>query len=75
MLLVTWLGLSLTVGVQADNSKPEAELKPQWQRLLTGADARKATELEKRIAEFENTDRYAEAIRTGEELLALRTKV
>jgi CHAT domain-containing protein/tetratricopeptide (TPR) repeat protein len=43
--------------------------------LLTGADAAKAADLKKRIKELEAADQYAEAIRLGEELLALRTRV
>jgi tetratricopeptide (TPR) repeat protein len=49
--------------------------KPPWQRRLAGDDARKAAELEKRIAELENAVRYAEAIPAAEGLLALRTNV
>jgi len=75
MLLVALLGLSLTVVVRADDPKPKTDPKPQWQRLLTGDDARKAADLEKRAEELEKADRYAEAIMTAEELLALRTKV
>jgi tetratricopeptide (TPR) repeat protein len=68
MLLVGWLGLALAVVARSGDPKP------QWQRLLTGADARKAADLEKRIAEREAADNYAEAIRLREELLALRTR-
>jgi tetratricopeptide (TPR) repeat protein len=69
MLLVALLGLSLTVVARADDPKPP------WQRLLTGDDARKADDLNKRIEALTNGDQYAEAITTAEELLALRTKV
>src|SRR5262249_13164775 len=75
MLLVAWLGLSLPVVVGADDSKSTAGAKPPWQRLLTGDDARKGTELEKRIDELVNADKYVEAMRAGEELFTLRTKV
>jgi len=71
---VTLLGMALTVVAQGDDPKPGTEPKPQWQRLLTGADARKAADLEKRITELEAGDNYAEAIRQREELLALRTR-
>jgi CHAT domain-containing protein/tetratricopeptide (TPR) repeat protein len=43
--------------------------------MLTGEDAKKAAELQKRIADLEAADKYAEAIGLQEELLALRTKV
>src|SRR5262249_9527623 len=74
MLLVAWLGLFLTFGVRADDSKSKADTKPQWQPLLIGEDAKKAADLEKQIGELANADRYPEAIRAGEELLTLRTK-
>jgi tetratricopeptide (TPR) repeat protein len=69
MLAVALLGLALAVVAQADDAKPP------WQRLLTGDDARKAADLEKRVVELEAADNYAEAIRRHEELLALRTRV
>jgi CHAT domain-containing protein len=69
MLFVVLLGLFLAVAAHA------ADPKPPWQRLLTGEDAKKAAGLEKRIEELETADKYAEAIRLGEELLALRTNV
>src|SRR6516164_139653 len=68
MYLVALLGLSLVV---AKGDEP----KPQWQRLLSGADARKAADLARQIEELETADRYAEAIRLREELLALRTRL
>jgi len=74
MLLVALLGLSLVVVAQGDDPKPKTDAKPPWQWLLTGADARKAADLETRIAELEAADNYAEAIRRREELLALRMR-
>jgi CHAT domain-containing protein/tetratricopeptide (TPR) repeat protein len=74
MHLVALLGLSLAAGVRADAPQPKANPKPPWQRLLTGDDARKAAALEKRIAELETADRYAEAVTGVEDLLALRTR-
>ena len=75
MLVVALLGLSLVVVARGDDPKPKSAPKPQWQRLLTGADARKAADLEQRIKKLEAADKYAEAIRLHEELLALRTQV
>jgi tetratricopeptide (TPR) repeat protein len=69
MLIVAVLGLSLLEVAFAD------EPKPQWQRMLTGDDAKKADELQKRIAELEAADKYAAAIQPREELLALRKKL
>jgi len=74
MHLVTLLGLALAMVAQGDDLKPRMDPKPQWQRLLTGADARQAADLEKRITALEAADNYAEAIRQREELLALRTR-
>src|SRR5262249_16275231 len=51
------------------------EAKPQWQRLLTGDDAKKATDLQKQMRERENADAYPEAIQAAEQLFGLRTKV
>jgi len=59
MLLVALLGLSLAVRVWADDPKPRTDPKPQWQRRLTGDDAKKAAELEKRVGELEDADKYA----------------
>jgi tetratricopeptide (TPR) repeat protein len=67
--LIALLALSLLAPAFADDPKP------QWQRMLTGDDAKKAAELEKRIAEFGTADKYADAIRLQGELLAMRTQV
>jgi tetratricopeptide (TPR) repeat protein len=69
MLIVALLGLSLIAVAFPD------EPKPQWQRMLTGDDAKNAADLKKRIKELEAADKYAEAISLQEELLALRTKL
>jgi tetratricopeptide (TPR) repeat protein len=69
MRLLALLGLSLAVVAHA------ADSKPPWQRLLSGDDAKKAARLQQRIEELEAADRYAEAVRLQEELIALRTKV
>jgi hypothetical protein len=39
MLLVALLGLSRAVVAEGNDPKPQAEPKPPWQRLLTGAAA------------------------------------
>jgi hypothetical protein len=62
------LGLALAVVSLGDHPKC------QWQRLLTGADAKKGADLEKRIEKLETADNYAEAIRLRKELLDLRTR-
>jgi hypothetical protein len=75
MHLVALLGLSLAAGLRAGDPQPKAAPKAQWQRLLTGDDARKAAALEKRIADLANQDHYDEAILAAAELHALRAKV
>jgi len=72
--LVALLGLSLAVVAQGDVPKSGTDPKPSWQRLLVGADARKAADLEKWIAELEAADNYTESIHRREELLALRMR-
>ena len=72
--LVALLGLSLAAGLRAGGPQAKATPKPPWQCLLTGADARQAAALDKRIVEREKADRYPEAVSAAEELLALRTR-
>jgi hypothetical protein len=67
-ILAALLILALALVAHADDPKPP------WQRLLKGDDAKKAAALEKKIKDFEAADKYADAIRVGEELLDLRTK-
>jgi tetratricopeptide (TPR) repeat protein len=68
------LCLILSATAHTDDPQSKTEPKPQWQRMLTGDDAKKATEMKKQIAELEWADKYAEAIRLQGELIALRTK-
>lgn len=58
----------------ADEPTPSAEQKPQWQRMLQGADAEKAADLQKRIDAAEQADMLDDAVRLHEELLSLRTR-
>lgn len=60
---------------RAEEPKSKGEVKPLWQRLLQGADAKKAAELGDKIEDLKESDKYAEAIKTCEELLALRTRL
>jgi CHAT domain-containing protein/tetratricopeptide (TPR) repeat protein len=74
MHLGALLALSLAVGLRAADSQAKAAPKPPWQHLLTGDDERKAAALDKRIADWENADRYTEAVTAAEKLLALRQR-
>jgi tetratricopeptide (TPR) repeat protein len=49
--------------------------RPPWKRVLTGADAKTAAALEKRVGELEAAARFADAVRPAEEVLALRRRV
>jgi CHAT domain-containing protein/Tfp pilus assembly protein PilF len=75
----TTLFVALTAGLvgggraAADEPKP-AEMPP-YERLLQGDDAKQAAALDQRIRELREKDRYAEAIQTAAELLALRRRV
>ena len=69
--LTCGLGLILCATAYPDDPQPKTEPKPQWQRMLTGDDAKKAAELAKRVAKSELADKYEEAIRLQKELLEL----
>lgn len=68
--------LVASTALVADEPKQtELAKKPQWQRLLTGEDAKTAEKLTKRIAELEATDDYEAAIKAAEEFVALRKRI
>jgi tetratricopeptide (TPR) repeat protein len=58
----------------ADAAGDAGAPRAPWQRLLQGADARKAAELEKRVEQLQEAEKWAEAVRAAEELLELRQK-
>jgi tetratricopeptide (TPR) repeat protein len=64
------LGLPV-LGVAADPEGPGRE-KPPWQRLLQGADARKAEELQKSLDTLLRAGKLDEALASAEELGRLR---
>jgi tetratricopeptide (TPR) repeat protein len=49
-----------------------AAVKPPWQRLLQGDDAKKAEELQKRLDELQPAGKFADALETAEQLARLR---
>jgi tetratricopeptide (TPR) repeat protein len=49
-------------------------IKPPWQRLLQGADAKKAAELEARLGQLREAGKFEEAVQVAAELVALREK-
>lgn len=79
MLRANHVVLAITFGsclaLRADDPKSKADLKPQWQRMLTGDDAKKANELEDRIEADQEADRYQNAIASAQEILDLQIRV
>ncbi len=74
-LLLTGLLVSRG-GVQADQQPtPKADMRPPWERVLQGEDARRADELRRRIERYMQDDKFAAAIAAAKELLDLRKKV
>jgi CHAT domain-containing protein/tetratricopeptide (TPR) repeat protein len=55
--------------------QPVAGQKPPWQRLLNGDDAKKAKELEERIAKLQEAGKFEDALKVAEELAELRGKL
>jgi tetratricopeptide (TPR) repeat protein len=72
--LIVALKLAISCTAGADEPKPATEI-PQWQRRLQGEDAKAAIELEFKIGDQEAANDYPGAIRSAEELLALRKRV
>jgi tetratricopeptide (TPR) repeat protein len=66
-------GLFLFLAALAQAKEP-APQKPPWQRLLQGADARKAAELAARVGELKEKGLFEEALAVAGELTALREK-
>jgi tetratricopeptide (TPR) repeat protein len=61
--------------VQQDAIAKQVDKTPPWQRVLTGDDAKKVEEIEKRIDELILSGRFAEALRPAEEIVEIRTHV
>ena len=59
----------------AEPAKEPPATKPAWQRLLQGADARKAAEQEKRLAELQEAGKFEDALKVAEALAELRSKI
>jgi tetratricopeptide (TPR) repeat protein len=60
------LALLAALGIGADPPKP------QWQRLLSGEDARKADALADQVAALQQAGKFADALKSAEALLQLR---
>ena len=57
----------------AGPSQPAAA-EPPWQRMLAGDDAKRAADLEQKIAELRRTDQWAKAQELARQVLELRTR-
>jgi tetratricopeptide (TPR) repeat protein len=66
-----WLGLLLA----AVGSRAAEPVKPPWQRLLQGEDARKTVQQEKQLGQLQEAGKFAEALKVAEALAELRGKV
>ena len=65
----------LTAELPAEKPSKKAEaVKPPWQRMLQGAEAEKATEQEKKLAQLQEVGLFAEALKLAEALAELRVK-
>jgi tetratricopeptide (TPR) repeat protein len=63
-----------TPAAEPTSGEPGAS-RPPWQRLLQGADARKAADLQGRIDQLQQAGKWEEALPAAKELLELRQKV
>jgi tetratricopeptide (TPR) repeat protein len=73
--LLVLLAASSVSGQAPSPPPPSGQPPGPGLRTLTGADARRANDLDKAIDATLNADRWDEAIAKAEELLALRTRV
>lgn len=71
------LGLFACAALAADPERGPAprEYRPQWQRMLSGEDARRAAELKEQMEVAERRDKWAEALKLAQELEALRARL
>jgi tetratricopeptide (TPR) repeat protein len=65
----------LFIGPAWADDPPANKTKPPYERLLQGDDKKTAAAWEKKIADLEEADQYAEAVKVAEELAALRVRV
>ncbi len=73
------IGLLVALGTaarSADEAAKKADaVKPPWQRLLRGDDAKKAKEQVKQLEQLQEAGRFDEALQTAQALAALRSRV
>jgi tetratricopeptide (TPR) repeat protein len=59
----------------ADAGGAGPEVKPPWQRLLQGDDARQAQELEQRLGSLQEAGKFEDALKVAQELAQLRGRL
>jgi tetratricopeptide (TPR) repeat protein len=78
LIVLAALGVAALVdggGAGRLRGEDPAPSKPPWQRLLQGADAKKAEKLDKQLEELQEAGKFEEALPAAEELAALRSRV
>jgi hypothetical protein len=69
------LGLAVVGGTASEEPRPAEESKPPWQRMLRGDDARQADKLLAQIASLSDAEKFTDAVKIAQEVLALRERV
>jgi tetratricopeptide (TPR) repeat protein len=76
MVLAAMAGAALVNGGGTGRLRAEEPpSRPPWQRLLQGADAEKAAELEERLQQLQSGGQFEEARKVAEEIAALRIRL
>jgi CHAT domain-containing protein/tetratricopeptide (TPR) repeat protein len=75
MLLAISSGAGEAQATKGREKKDGDAVKPPWQRVLKGDDARKVEAHEQEIAELEQKGKFADAVTPAREVLAIRSRV
>jgi tetratricopeptide (TPR) repeat protein len=65
--------MGVLLAAEGPGKKPQS-VEPPWQRLLQGADAKKAAEQESRVSQLQEAGHFAEALKVAQALAELRAK-
>ena len=63
------------LGAAEEPAKKAEAIKPPWQRLLQGEDAKKAAEQERRLAQGQEAGKFEDALKAAQALAELRGQV
>jgi tetratricopeptide (TPR) repeat protein len=66
--------VAMALPAEEPTKKTDA-VKPPWQRMLQGEDAKKAAEQEKKLTQLQEDGRFAEALKVAETLAELRSNL